>query len=134
MGFEMSFEEPTFDAANPRPQPSVTITDHTVGSEDGEAVFVIPTGDYFPRYGGTLTFTLPQWFGTDDYYVFSSSADCTSDELIEPSISVINDNLIIIFSRFDSSGDTLTLTCTDYRSPVYPKNVAGFGLSLSDAQ
>jgi hypothetical protein len=134
MGFEMSFQEPTFDTANPRPQPSVTITDHTVGSKDGNAVFVIPTGDYFPRYGGTLTFTLPEWFGTDDYYVFSSSAECTSDELEITQSPVVISNLIIIFSSFSSSGDTLTITCTDYRSPVYPKNVAGFGLSLSDAE
>jgi hypothetical protein len=54
-----------------------------VGASDGEITFTMTAGSYFPKYGGTATLYLPDWYGADTEPVFTVDKTlCTSDNLV----------------------------------------------------
>jgi hypothetical protein len=54
-----------------------------VGASDGEITFTMTAGNYFPKYGGTATLYLPEWYGADSEPVFTvDKTICTSDNLV----------------------------------------------------
>jgi hypothetical protein len=122
-------------------QPSITVDNYYLGSEDGSSIFTIPMSVDFPKYGGQIFITLPTWYceseavcpdGNDPEYVLSTNTECESPDL-EIVASGGQEEFLVVFSlyRGDGTGD-LTLTCTGYKNPVYPKDVSGFSITVKD--
>jgi hypothetical protein len=49
-----------------------------IGSSDGNIIFEWAPGKYFPRYGGQLSITFPQWYGANTVPMLNKNTGCTA--------------------------------------------------------
>lgn len=78
---------------------------------------------------------MPSWYGTtpdgETEYVLGNNAVCDSDDLDINNQGPIGATFNVFFTSYSGPGTgTLMLTCSNYKNPVYPKDVSGFSIRL----
>jgi len=127
------FRTPSTQAAPTCSVSPATGTKNVLGTSNGKIRFTIEPGTHFPKYGGTITFTIPTWYGANLIYVFSSSpaTTCSSAQL-DIVLQQLNDNQYTIRFKKYTPASSIIIECSNYRNPVYKKIVSGFSMTVED--
>ena len=120
-------------------RPAEGLATNTVATTNGTFTIKFKPGPEFPRYGGTITILLPDWFSGSDRQtgVFSLSPKtiCSAPTSVFTVETQQTASLAhtLLYSKY-TVGSEIELTCTNYRNPLKAGIISGFRISVSDRE
>lgn len=111
---------------------------NVIATTNGTLVIKVTPGLEFPKYGGEMSITIPDWYDGGTESVFSlnpSPTICSAPDAVIKIATQQTSNKVhtIIFTSY-TPGSEIVLTCSNYRNPIYASTIAGFQMTIRDLE